>query len=659
MPTTSAALSSALSYLSSSPALQQLAPLAVVFLIPLLVFAGRNYLRAFASSSFRMLAVINSALPWNWSSPHEHTHKHRKKHAVRTRAGQLAAAERDADGLSDAEKKNLFYPGLVNISGTYCFMNSTMQALASLQSFLPYIDAIHAKAEAVDVPTPVVDALRDLLHDLNAPTPYSRSIRPVNMIAALSQPEPGKRIPLFSSREHQDAQELFQLVSEYVKKEATAVDREGTRDLGFGALASSSSSSVASVDVAKGVFEGLTAHRRSCCECGYTEAVMHFPFDNWQLAVPRLSAGCRLEECLAEYTRLEVLTDCICRHCSMRATLRRLEQDAERLAADADAAQAVSASKKKRVREARRLAARVKAALDEGRVEEDIKGVKLERVFARASTKQAMVARPPPVLALHLNRSHFSAYATKNNARVQFPATLDLTPYTTSGTLNTTPSAPLSAAARPAAAVPRVLYRLTAAVCHYGQHSFGHYVCFRRAPDGRGWLRASDDAVRAVPLEAVLAEGAGAFMLYYERIADEPAAGDEKVPLGVKAKVEEEVKVKREEDALAPMLRARIVRSVALTPGEGAGLGLAALLKREPEEGEGIKRELQEAEVKREPANDSAAPALPAPAAPAKPEPEIEPARAPPSSAPSVHAPVPVVDEPPIAPPRTVVGLRA
>ena len=66
------------------------------------------------------------------------------------------------------------------------------------------------------------------------------------MIAALSQPEPGRRSPLFSSREHQDAQELFQLVSEYIKKEATDVDREGARDLGLGALASLSSSSSSS-----------------------------------------------------------------------------------------------------------------------------------------------------------------------------------------------------------------------------------------------------------------------------------------------------------------------------------------------------------------------------------------------------------------------------
>jgi ubiquitin carboxyl-terminal hydrolase 1 len=115
------------------------------------------------------------------------------------------------------------------------------------------------------------------------------------MIAALSQPEPGKRIPLFSSREHQDAQELFQLVSEYIKKEATAVSREGMRDLGFGGLASLSTLSTPATcaDVSKSVFDGLTANRRSCCQCGYTEAVMHFPFDNWQLTVPRV-VGCFL-----------------------------------------------------------------------------------------------------------------------------------------------------------------------------------------------------------------------------------------------------------------------------------------------------------------------------------------------------------------------------
>lgn len=677
-----------------------------------------------------MLAVASSALPWNWSYEHDSAPSDPKTdHPIRTRAEQLAAR---TDGGPDVEESQSFYPGLVNISGTYCFMNSTMQALASLSYLQPHIDAIHAKAEAVDIATPVVDALRDLLHGLNTPSSHYRTIRPVEMIAALSHPEPGKRIPLFSSREHQDAQELFQLVSEYVKKEATAVDREGARDLGFAAIASLSSTetAAASRDVSKGVFDGLTANRRSCCECGYTEAVMHFPFDNWQLTVPRI-ASCRLEDCLVDYVRLEVLTDCICRKCSMRATLHRLEQDAERLAA-ATSKSTVSQSKKKRVREAKRFATRLKTALDEGRIEEDIKGVKMEKVFSRASTKQAMVARPPPVLALHLNRSvHFGAYASKNTARVHFPEMLDLTPYTTSGMLSTSPSFPISshmpptttitsaaAAASSSLAVPslsqtkthpppappqapRVLYRLAAVVCHYGQHSFGHYVCFRRKPrgagrvvpprldegaatappPGRGWLRVSDDAVREVGIEAVLLEGAGAFMLYYERVMmmDEDASGrswtgaglhawesgvgggvrgggggsEEKktrqthqvvtVVEAAKHGLGEEREKVEQETSVPAMIKARVVRSVSLGPDEALGGRSSA------------KPEAHAEVVDPESSFEADAPAPSAAAAPA-----VELALA---AAASVKAlsPIPephVVDEPPISLPRTV-DLRA
>lgn len=111
---------------------------------------------------------------------------------------------------------------------------------------------------------------------------------------------PGKqRSALFSSREHQDAQELFQLLSECVKNESKAVDDELSRDRGLGELSRAPSeepeyagtAAVREKDAGKGVFDGLTANRRSCVECGYTEAVMHFAFDNWQLAVPRMASA--------------------------------------------------------------------------------------------------------------------------------------------------------------------------------------------------------------------------------------------------------------------------------------------------------------------------------------------------------------------------------
>lgn len=49
--------------------------------------------------------------------------------------------------------------------------------------------------------------------------------------------------------------------------------------------------SLKTVEVSKSVFDGLTANRRSCVVCGYTEAVMHFGFDNLQLSLPFTVSG--------------------------------------------------------------------------------------------------------------------------------------------------------------------------------------------------------------------------------------------------------------------------------------------------------------------------------------------------------------------------------
>lgn len=77
-----------------------------------------------------------------------------------------------------------------------------------------------------------------------------------------------------------------------------AVEKEGLRDRGIaGVLDLELPKSTDGQDNGKetkkssnkSVFDGLTANRRSCVMCGYTEAVMHFGFDNWQLALPRLA----------------------------------------------------------------------------------------------------------------------------------------------------------------------------------------------------------------------------------------------------------------------------------------------------------------------------------------------------------------------------------
>ena len=76
------------------------------------------------------------------------------------------------------------------------------------------------------------------------------------MINALSQPTGSQgRSRLFASREHQDAQELFQLLSEFLKSEALAVDAEAQRDRGLGAFTSFASSSSSSSSVGGGAVD--------------------------------------------------------------------------------------------------------------------------------------------------------------------------------------------------------------------------------------------------------------------------------------------------------------------------------------------------------------------------------------------------------------------
>lgn len=557
----------------------QLAPYYVALLLcPLLALLFTQSFHRIPSRLWAVLMVLESFgfnFGWSWGAiqsnigtSHE-AKKLRKKH-VRSRGEQL-----ELNGYARPEARTEpfegYYPGLVNISGTYCFMNATLQSMASLSYLQPFLATIHEKAVRLDVPSPVVDALLDLLNELNTPRFSYHSIRPIEIIDALSSHSRGKHNSLFSSREHQDAQELFQLVSECIKREIGAVDREGQRDHGLGGL--SLVNPEANKEIGKSVFDGLTANRRSCVDCGYTEAVMHFAFDSWQLALPRYAEYYRLEDCLAEYTKLELLTDCICRKCSMTATHRRLQREADHLEKVVNADPNATISRKRKAKDTRKLELRVKAALESGRLEEDIKGLKLEKVFSKASTKQAMIARPPLVLALHLNRSlSYGHLVMKNSVRVIFPEILDLTPFTTSGNLSIVPSVPICSppptlprSATPTQAMystPRTIYRLSAVVCHYGQHSFGHYICYRRKPrppscgawrfapprfadpiecdcekclrygnirddddaidsmylPGRGWLRISDDSVKEVGIESVLQEGCGAFMLYYERV---------------------------------------------------------------------------------------------------------------------------------------------
>jgi len=219
---------------------------------------------------------------------------------------------------------------------------------------------------------------------------------------------------------------------------------------------------------------------------------------------------------------------------------------------------------------------------------------------------------------------------------VTFPEILDVTPFTTGAALSTVPQSPISkpvpaipprsSTPTPSVyAVPRILYRLTSVVCHYGGHSFGHYVAYRRKPrdpflrttrwdppklqcpygcecdrcqefgpvrdpslfgdytglrkgkehaqesKDQGWLRVSDETVKEVGIDTVLGEKTGSFMLYYEKVLPFQSESLRTSPRSSQETVTphyEEKKVKLEElieEERLKSFNARIVRSVSVS----------------------------------------------------------------------------------------------
>lgn len=168
-----------------------------------------------------------------------------------------------------------------------------------------------------------------------------------------------------------------------------------------------------------------------------------------------------------------------------------------------------------------------------------------------------MFSLPPPVLALHLNRSSYSShYASKNPCRILFPSLLDLTPFCTTGALSLSPSSSISAPPPPPPSVtsflspsspfmvvgpngtttaetlptplpsssskppPQTFYRLSSAIFHLGNHYAGHYITYRRVKGTERWLRVSDEDVDEVRggVDEVKSGRGDAFMLFYERM---------------------------------------------------------------------------------------------------------------------------------------------
>ncbi|CBQ70998.1 related to UBP1-ubiquitin-specific protease [Sporisorium reilianum SRZ2] len=553
-----------------------------------------------------------------------------KPQSLRRARPAASTSSSRASSTSRARLSNPKYKGLRN-TGNTCFFNSTLQSISSLSLYRKYLYFLVQQAERWDTPTPVIDALLELVEELATPGDRNAAINPVHLVRALQNLPSSSIRSLVGAHQQQDAHELFALLNEAVDSEAKAIQHErssalDTEQAGLRALMAPSlswsgrgiyadpahaqtkqaingtsnplqvlgmaphdGSASASADAPTASsddmlvispFDALLAQRTICLDCGYCEAIRHFSTSEISLSVPALNvrtrtsditgtSACSLQECLALWSDLEQV-DWICWNCTLRNTLQAVQADIASkgpapvaakpngAAANGDAHASANGSsltpaKKKRFAQLRSKEAKLNRILQSGLSEDELRqasedaaspwhnvlnNIQLKKTISRLSTKQIMISRPPRILALHLNRSSYSASSwapSKNNRHVLFPEYLDLADFTLQGSIsldgrlamNSSSAHSLSDAEREGTADS--IYRLSAIVVHYGSHSFGHYIAFKRISadeggcdaiadageaDADGWLRISDESVTRATIQQVKQENP--YMLFYE-----------------------------------------------------------------------------------------------------------------------------------------------
>ncbi|KAM0788045.1 hypothetical protein ACM66B_006243 [Microbotryomycetes sp. NB124-2] len=448
----------------------------------------------------------------------------------------------------------LTYPGLLNAAGNLCFLNATLQSLASLPPLIHFLAHIPSDLE----PTPVSDSLLATLDAINTPSPRPAPLRPVQLASALANSSKQRR-RLLNSSEQQDAHELCTMIREAVDEELVRIESNRIKrahdglaqivdllDSDCSSNSSSSSSTAADADTStvgdsinrqarpssasplRNPWRLLTSQRIKCMTCGYTRDVRHIEDEQVPLQVPPV-AHCSLYDLLQEHTKVDLLSDYVCRKCSVTATLDKLAAQRDRLAltnaqpaasdkssnlgsngfnlltTDASTTTTtttkpsverpnqivMTSSRKDRKRKVQKTLDKLKAVTEASDFERELsrEGIKVENVSGPAG-KQTKFARTPEILTIHLSRSvHYGrAGAFKNTCVVSFPEFLDLSPFcdyssssssSSSSSMNQHSTATLSSSSPSSS---RDLFRLSSLVVHYGSHQFGHYVAFRRAP---------------------------------------------------------------------------------------------------------------------------------------------------------------------------------
>ena len=339
--------------------------------------------------------------------------------------------------------------GLINV-GNFCFANSSIQGLCSLDNLTKYLNAVYIALEDVkrkgtrtDTRAIVHWALTNLLADLQESilSPRSKSIAP--LVKALELAYRGRM-----SSNQNDAHEFLQLMLEALYNEYAVLS---TMIPGHAFP-----------------FEGQMASNIVCLSCRRTSATTINPFLIYELVTPQRPSA-TVSDIISE-SQSELIEGYSCLYCKVSLILEN-----ESRLSSMGVSNAYSA-------EEENILNYLRTHHDKLLINEDIPAHieyyinTYSRNGCQPSTLKSNIARrtvitkPPRALVIHLSRSNFNGMNySRNPCNVHFQEILELQVCDIKDNVlgeSTT-----------------VKYTLKSVVKHTGTHYQGHYQCYRKKPN--------------------------------------------------------------------------------------------------------------------------------------------------------------------------------
>lgn len=436
--------------------------------------------------------------------------------------------------------------GLRN-KGQLCFMNSILQALVPLQTFILYLKLIQQRNELARSSTSIhfVNLLYDMLTSLAGVG--SQTLLDATKILKVV----GIKHPQFSSLlDQQDAQEFFQAVITIVSADAETCYSSLNLNPRYNPLFSTSSalwfllhvphpydtmlasssqtnettfkeekkdhdeacsikmkqqpSHSRSIQIllssTSPSFTGWTGSMLKCTTCKHTKAIQNTPFYD----IPVLPSSSTITESLHHFFNTECITNVECYNCTIQAQIKTHNQELQSLN---------RVIKKRQLRYGSHESHHYDGLLQERQSCVD-KIHKLQSIDPENDEKQhgqvmikshayksLFISRLPPVLILHIQRKYYNPKLSnmiKSTKHISFPQIIDVSPFMAVSTNN------------------KILYQLKSVVEHIGNANNGHYQTFRRCSENNKWIRCSDETIEYVTWDRV--KLVQAYMLFYEAL---------------------------------------------------------------------------------------------------------------------------------------------